>query len=289
MALALSSLDDTIMREIATSQAQRFGAGVALPKKVKKKVKNKPVRPILCKYCSKEFKLSHTAKQKWIKGGWICPLCKTDMCCMPPTERDLLKLQALYLKDRDREPLGKMYKILRGYAKSILLKKYSIITTEWEQDRVANRAAWYLIEHYFNKATFKIEDSFGGYLKHTLKQAVFDKEEKPSEHISMDMENSESKKIYEIGSSDVNVERFEAENDRNMLLPYIVNFIFGFDEYSKSRYEELMRIIAVRTHLKHGPRAVDKFFQLFDRVGKDAYNNSMQALYDELHDLNNKN
>ena len=295
MTVACASLGDpaysdtlpTKKNHAAKAQAQRFLDLTESPRKLKPKKKIKILRPIKCKYCLQEFKLSPTKKRQWVKSGWVCPLCKTDMCCMPPKERTLFKLQDEYLRTRKNEPLGRMYEELRSYAQSILKKKYSIITTVWDKERVANRAAWYLIEHYYNKETFKIGVSFGAYVIRTLRQAVFDKEEKPSEHTSIDMENDDSKKIYEIGSEDLDVQRLEKDNDKKMLLPYITKFIFNFDEYSKSRLEELMRIVGIRTHLKHGPRAVDRLYAQFDRVGKEQYTLTMKSLHDELHDLNN--
>lgn len=238
-------------------------------------------RPIRCKYCKGQFRFSKKEKEAWKLGRYICPHCNTDLCCLPPSERSLMKLQDEYILSRDRAVLGKMYEILRPYSDSIIKKRLSNVTDPVERGNYAHSAAWYLIEHYFNDPSFKIEVSFAGYLGHTIKQASCDPYyKKPT--ISLDLENEESKKIFDLPSDRDVIRDIEVRKDHQILWKYITNFIFDIGRYSKSPAEEFNRLLALKIFFRHGERNSDEFFQKFERVGKIQFDKSLDVIKKEL-------
>lgn len=245
-------------------------------------------RPIKCKYCRGQFRFSKREKKLWKNKNYICPLCKTDLCCLPPTERDLMKLQEVYLKTREREVLGKMYEILKSYADSIIKKRILYITDKWDREKHAHCAAWYLIEHYYNDPLFHIQVSFGAYLGHTIKQAVFDKEDKRPT-ISLDLENDESKKIFDIPSEKDVIRDIEIKKDHQYLLDYMSKFIFDMGEYSSNSEDEFHRLLGLKIFFRNGERLSDRYFQKFERKGKIQFDKSLEIIKKELFRLNSGN
>lgn len=282
MSIATASTPNSTYKNMPIEKTTVLVAVVPAKKKI-------PIQVIKCKYCKLQFKLNHEEKLLWIANNYICPLCGEDVCCMPPIERDLFKLQEEFLKNRDPKVMQKFYKLVQPYARSMLLKRYSIVSEAHDQEKYSHMAAWFMIEHYYNNPNFKVSGSFGGYLKCTLRQAVYDKYEKPDDKtVSIDMENDEAKKIYELSVNSEEIRKFEDKTDHINLYQYITQFIFKIGEMSESSAEEFARLLALRTYLKYGERNTDQFFQRYNRLGKDKFSFTLRAMYKELHDLNNR-
>ena len=241
-------------------------------------------RPIKCKYCAHQFRLSKRQKVEWKKNNYPCPSCQIDLCCLPDSERSLMKLQSHYFATgRESKVLGQMYDILKPYASSLIKKKHTYITDPNELMQAAHLSAWYLLEHYYNDQNFRINISFGAYLKHTIKQAIFDREEKKT--VSLDIENEDSKKIFELASDKDVIKEVELKSDHIKLATYMRDFIFAMSDYSNSPFEEYQRLLGLRIFFTLGERNADRFYQRFDRVGKPVFDTTLVVMRDELHKL----
>jgi hypothetical protein len=250
----------------------------------------KPVRPpgqkIKCKHCNTTFFLLPTQKKKWAKGGFVCPTCNIDMCCFPPTERELQKLQTKFFENgRKPETMGDMYKILKSYAQSIILKKHLYQVDPKDLDYHAHMAAWYLVEHYYNNATFRIRISFGAYLNSTVYQAVYQKPKNDDRVVSIDLENDESRKVYELLSSTDLDKEIQQKTDPALVLNYINKLIVDLGKLTDSEEEDILRLRGIHLYLTSGANAVDKFFNFHNRKGKQAFEETMRILREELHRL----
>lgn len=144
--------------------------------KTKKKTENGILYKRTCAYCGKTVEYYHSEKPEY------CPYCGAYNYIKPKTETKLFLLQKQYLEHgRDNEVLGKMYLILKDYAKSMIkiqLQKSGMTKYNYDDiDMKASDAATLLLEYYLTKPSFKIEQSFGGYLKDKVKQALYNKTE----------------------------------------------------------------------------------------------------------------
>jgi hypothetical protein len=244
----------------------------------------KPMR-YRCKYCAQNILFdSKIQKKKWVKSGFICPHCRVDMCCLPPTERDLMKLQKQYF-EQDRAPhiLGSMYGILKSYAQSIILKKHLYQVDPKDLPYHAHMAAWYLVEHYYNNPDFKIKISFGAYLNSTVYQAVYHKPKGEDRTVSIDIENDESRKVYEILSSTDLDREVQQRVDPDLVLKHLARIIDDTSDFAENSADDEYRLRAVLLFLTHGQAAVDRFFQHHERRGKLAFDRTMEVLRSELH------
>jgi len=92
------------------------------------------------------------------------------------TENQLMQLQDLFLKTKEQVYITKMFDYIKLYANSTLVKHFnSYILSPKDLNYKAYLTAEEVIIQYYKRPDFKINDSFGGYIKHKARQVVFSK------------------------------------------------------------------------------------------------------------------
>jgi len=122
-----------------------------------------------CVYCSNQITYLHKNKPT------NCPHCKERDWSKPATETDLFLLQRDFLRTRDNKYLGEMFLILRSYAASLIKKLVSgnLYNNETWIDEKSSDAANLMIDYYLEKKDFRIKDSFAGYLRWKVREALY--------------------------------------------------------------------------------------------------------------------
>lgn len=244
--------------------------------------KLKKGRPIKCKTCKSSFKLTESEKKDWINKGYICPICNIELCYLPPTERELKYLQDEYLLERKEKTMEKMYTILASYARSLILRKhYQYFSKPEELEYFAHSAAAHLLDHYLKRPGFKIESSFGSYLRFTIMYTISDVEQAFAP-FSLDYSDPETKRVFEMPSKVDVIGDIEDRKDKINLISYVTEFLFSISQFANSSSEEFNRLIALKLFLHKGERSADLFFQKTDRLGKSLYEKSLEILKREL-------
>lgn len=133
-------------------------------KKIEKKKRN-----IKCSSCDSIVEYAHKSKPK------NCPNCGSGYWDKDRDEFKLFVLQDEYIKTGDNKILGQMYLILKTYAKKIIVKtvKGKYFFKKEDLEIKAHDSANKIIEYYLTKPSFKIENSFGGYMNWPIKNVLY--------------------------------------------------------------------------------------------------------------------
>lgn len=250
-------------------------------------------RPIKCKYCNKEFKIINIEEKKeWREHNYHCPLCNEEFCILPPTERLLRNLQTRYLATRSDKILGEMFVIIKSYAQSLLKQRYSGILLKRHDgaDYYSHEVATIMIEKYLDNPGFKVESSFGGYMKGRgghggpLAQGLAYKFDYVKEESSLDF-------VYEDGSSVENsigddkktvLQLIEEKEDIKLLHKRMIKLIQAVEPYCKTKEENFIRIHSIYLYLNGGEKAFDRYFNAFGREGKWMAMKTLDIIKSEL-------
>lgn len=151
---------------------------------------NMPIfKSVVCSGCQKVIKYRHKHCPK------VCPECNDAFWNKPESEYILFHLQEKYLKSRDKETLSKMYNVLKEYTKKLMIRtvKNKYFFKKDELEIKAHDAVVTIICYYLTKPEFKIENSFGGYMKigpiKSILYAPKNEEDTDSLNILIDKEN----------------------------------------------------------------------------------------------------
>jgi len=122
-----------------------------------------------CTICGTEIIYRHKHKPS------KCPTCGERNFDKPIIEIKLFHLQDEYLINRDSVILGKMYNLLVDYSKNLI--KNMIHNSYYMDndilDMKAHEAATKFIEYYLSKPEFKMDRSFGAYLKFPIRNVLY--------------------------------------------------------------------------------------------------------------------
>ena len=122
-----------------------------------------------CTICQTEISWQHKHKPK------SCPTCGEIYFDKPKIEIDLFKLQTQYLDEHDESALGKMYILLVEYSKN-LIKNMIHNTYRMDKDILdikAHEATTKFIEYYLTNPDFRLDRSFGAYLKFPIRNVLY--------------------------------------------------------------------------------------------------------------------
>lgn len=132
---------------------------------------NKSIKLITknCTICGAEISWQHKHKPKQ------CPVCGEVYFDKPKIEIDLFKLQNAYLENYNKDILGDMYVVLVKYSKNLIK---NMIHNSYHMDKdilniKAHEAATKFIEYYLTNKNFKMDKSFGAYLKYSIKNVLY--------------------------------------------------------------------------------------------------------------------
>lgn len=207
--------------------------------------------------------------------------CGISYCILDTTERSLKLLQIDFLRTREEKYMTEMYNILVPYTKSQIRKLYShVVRSPKDEDYYAHKAVTLLVETYYRKPEFKIEDSFGGYMPWKIKEAIFHRHEHVIEDVSINREES----------LDLRTECSYLENiDSNTVMDSLVNEIgdmmYQYNENTVlSHKSNIKRLIALQLRFKFGAQSnkLDKFWGVFGNRGRGHYRNSLNEVEDRL-------
>lgn len=251
-------------------------------------IKNKKTDTITCHSCGNQFlKLDEEDKLQWWTSQMKCPKCNTRYCNLDKTEQQLRILQDdYYIYNKEKKILEEMYKIFVPYAGSLILKRHTGIEKEDLQYH-SHCAAWYLLERYYKEQYFYIAVSFGTALDWKVTQTLYSKGEKPlsADCMSLDYEYTDNHKdmyglVYREGNDPSNT--YEKVERLTHLKDNLLAIINEIDQYSTTKTENLMRLIAIRNFLRYGHKNVDKFFSKYGRDGKRLYEMTLDIVKSEL-------
>lgn len=255
------------------------------------------MKKITCRYCNSQFTLTIQEKIHWQNNNCVCPVCNTDWCILPKTERELKKLQDIYLKNRDTDVLSHIAYTLFRYASSIIKKKYvNYLRNSDDLFNYSYNATVFVIDDYLSKEDFKIDTSFAGYLKFKIKQAIFtiDKEDKKISY-SLNYEFKDHNQLEEVLQiepyiyhtvPDV-IDDIENKDYNRYLYKKIILLLNEIQNYCTSA-QDYIRIIGLYLFFNKGENTFNDFFNLINRNSKDITLKSLEILKSELLQLNIK-
>lgn len=188
--------------------------------------KQRKIKHRKCSICSK------TVKWEWGNKPTRCPHCNAIHFDKPPMEAKLFNLQEDWLETKNKEVIGKMFPIMKEYARRIVLKNLTgnARYDETKLETVSSDTANKLVEYYLSKENFSIFQSFGFYLDKIAKQNMFAKKLQDRDQIEFSIE--EFIENHEDNSTAIDSLEFEAEKqsedwhqsvDDQINIDYVVN------------------------------------------------------------------
>ena len=247
-------------------------------------LQSKRGKPITCKYCKHEFRFELLSqREEWKLKNYPCPICAIDLCILPPTERELRHLQVIYLQTRLNKDLVPMITVLKSYCASLIKKSFSNkIQEPGKLEYYVHTAVTFLVEDYLAKPHFNIQTSFGGYLIHKIRQAIWGTKEYDIDAESIDFEYEEGGQVQYADNKKSIIDLIEQQHDKKQLVHYLSELIFGVEDFCLSRAENYIRLLNVANHLDAGEQSTDKFFKCYDKTGKLKYIQTMEIIRNEL-------
>jgi len=186
---------------------------------------------------------------------------------------------------RDRSVVEEMYLILKSYAQSMVRNKFPQYVNDKELlRRHSHGAAWFLVDHYFKDPNWSIEESFAGYLKHTIKQSVYDPPEIPEKKqaFSLDQISLQTKRSYTVASDTDTIYEVENDIDKVRARDHVSDFLCEAVDYVEDHYNRFCLLVALRCFLLYGERRVDGLFQKNYRAARIEFNQTTDMLRTEL-------
>jgi hypothetical protein len=237
-----------------------------------KKQSKRRGKPVTCRQCKHRFYvLQADNKAAWMKAKLPCPSCKTIYSCLPLQEKQLRILQDSYFdSNRDSFYLGEMYKILYPYTKSLVFKHYGRIMDDEEQDEFTTTAVYLLINSYYKFESFRIDLSFGGYLKCRFLQIPFTATTDADSfdditNNSLNEYSSRTTKQYDLNEPDEDTILFNlSHNIKNKIQNDRVNNNFNLD-----------RLLLINDFLVSKETSYKKYGRSLKGMNKKLFTNSM--------------
>lgn len=252
---------------------------------IKEKIESRG-KPITCRYCGKTFKIiDKNQKQLWIENKYVCVHCKEEWCILPKTERDLKYAQEKYLFSKSETDMVNMLRIMYPYIQSLIKKNYAkALKFYGALDYYSNEVTTIMVEEYLGKEDFKLDISFGGFLIHKIRQAIYNPKQFIDQHVSLDYEFEDGNNLHEmIADTKLDIlQKIEQKEHEESLHKKIVGIIDGITKYHDNDYEDYIRIVSLYCYLSKGELAFDKIFQAFGRKGKEISEKTLNILRQEL-------
>lgn len=243
-------------------------------------------KPITCRYCKKSFKIiDKKQKQEWIDSNHICPFCRELWCILPPTERNLKYAQEQYLLTRSEDDMVNMLHIMYPYIQSLIKKNYAkALKFDGALTYYSNEVTVIMVEEYLSKDNFKLDISFGGFLIHKIRQAIYNPKQFLDQHISLDYEFEDGNNLHEMiadNRKDI-LQKIEQTEDEKTLHKKIIGLLEEVVNYCDEPYDDYVRTVSLYVYLQKGEDAFNKLFQAFGRKGKEIAIKTLDILKEEL-------
>lgn len=192
-----------------------------------------------------------------------CPNCGQVYCSLPPTERKLMKLQdAYYENNKNEKYMTLLIQEMISYTEGLIKKRYSQYIKTEDILYFAQNAVSFIIEEYLKADhEYRIYASFGGFLNRKIRQAIFGKNEKLHEDISIDWNFHDDHQVHYEDKNFKFIEQIEELENKINLLKYISALIFEIEEYCSGPYENYIRLLAILLNLKYGEKFADRVFK----------------------------
>lgn len=249
-------------------------------------------KPITCKYCKSQFKFDEDEqRKKWRENLYPCPVCQIDYCILPETERELKKLQKIYIDSgRKQKYLNDIAKILYSYVPSLIKRYFTKALYEARRNEgdealesYSHKTVIYVIENYLKRDDFYISVSFAGYCKDAILWAFREKKERQSNDVSMDFEMDDEGHTVQYADTKLDLlEKIEQDEYRKDIVKTLMAYIKEMKSFCTQR-EYYVLLIVMNNYLHRGDKYVDKFFHVYnDNVGKLKYMQFLDILKKEI-------
>lgn len=249
----------------------------------------KRLKTIICKVCNHSFSFENSKQKKnWTALGLYCPECNSRYCVMPETERELKLIQDQYLVNRDSKFIAEMYTILLPYAQSFikqLIKRGKLPVPHNQQEYLdyhSHAAVVYMLNRYYEVEGFFIAKSFGGFLKHKIRQTVYGPTEYEIGDVSLNIENEDGLDAIPVGVHDSQFDDIEDEDFQNYTIKEIDCLLRNPDPSCSPR-QRLGGLIALSLLLDSGDhKKLDRFLRKFPfakRVFKKKLGSLKELIY----------
>jgi hypothetical protein len=241
------------------------------------------LRRIITCCCNKEVVWRHKSKPE------LCPHCENRYWDKPYTEFKLFTLQEKYLKTRDQKILGEMYKILKLYAKKLIVTmvKGKFYYKAEELEIKAHESACKLIFYYLEKPTFCIESSFGGYLNWPIRNVLYaDKNEEGNDSLNCLIDNEKELDEFLPGLSEVARKKMIVNFEENLIdkhsqiVDRLYKIVYKISNKINKEYgisESLLFLVGLRNKIKGlSDNFMDSFYLY---TGLETQKNIDKALF----------
>lgn len=250
---------------------------------------DKKKKQIECSSCGQVNEYIHKHKPKF------CPSCGNVHWDKIRDEFTLFMLQDNYLKNRNNNTLGKMYLILREYARKIIIKKVKgkYFFKQEELDIKCHDAANKIIEYYLTKPNFYIENSFGGYLNWPVNNVLY-ADRKNENHDSLncliDSENELEEYLPSISEDTREKMKIEFEIDvienNSTIINEILSLITRIDTTIKRNFSNkisILFLLGLRNRLKNKSSSItNKYYNFCGKEVSKYINNALFLIYKYL-------
>jgi hypothetical protein len=227
------------------------------------------IKKIICSNCKTVTEYRHKSKPK------ECQSCGDVYWDKPRDEYNLFHLQDEYLKTRDTEILGKMYLILKLYAKKIIvgMVKNKYFFKVDQLDMKAHDSANKVVYYYLTKPEFRIDSSFGGYLRWPIRNVLYsDKIEEGNDSLNsmIDNENELMDYLPNLSSSLREKMNFSYDIEESLIEKntYIINILSAVVEEMSIKIDKnygkkysLLTLIGIKNRIKKlSDSFMDKYY-----------------------------
>jgi len=226
-----------------------------------------------CTICKTEISWQHKHKPK------ECPNCGERYFDKPKIEIDLFRLQSEYLDDHNESALGEMYLLIVVYAKNLI--KNMIHSSYYMDanilDTKAHEAATKFIEYYLTNPDFRMDRSFGAYLKFPIRSVLYSSKKIDRNTTSFNtLIDSENGSTFEDILESMNITTIYNNKDRADDNEKIVNSSISFEQDIFSLLQESIKRLRVNFNTAHIIRVLIgvklHFNQISPNMINDYYN-----------------
>lgn len=231
-----------------------------------------PIKLIVknCTICNTEISWQHKHKPE------SCPSCGERYFDKPKIEIDLFKLQSEYLDDKDQSALGKMYVLLVQYSKNLIKNMIhnSYIMDKDILDVKAHEATTKFIEYYLTNPKFRLDRSFGAYLKFPIRSALYTtkKIDKNTTSFNTILDDAGKMTIEDIIET-MNITTLYNNHDRDDNNLKIINSSISFTEDIYSLLTESLILLKKNFSTPHIIRVLIGIKLHFNKVSPNMINN----------------
>jgi len=188
-----------------------------------------------CKVCKKFVTIEEYDPPK------LCPLCRALYWDKPEVERTLHLYQDDFLESRDENIFTKMCLIFQEIIHNNIVAKLKGKVVAIQNEEIEDMVSETLVKliTYYRRDTFRITDSFNGYISQMVLNPLYNKPKKDREqkNVSISISINEGRKG---GDKEVNlIDRIEAEGGK-----------YGTEEWIMNEYQKKLQVKVLSEYIE---------------------------------------